>query len=167
VNGNISIEGLRRDHSVEGFDCGQADLNRFLVVHAFQSQQANAARTYVALNDGTVIGYHTLVAGHVVHLEAPERVSKGLARHPIPLIVLARLAVAREWHGRGIGAGLLRHAMERTLQIAELAGVRALAVNAKGDAAASFYARFGFIPSPIDPLHLYLLLKDIQRILRK
>lgn len=167
MNDDIHIESLQRAHAVDQFECGQPDLDRFLVRFAFQAQQANASRTYVALNNETVIGYYTLVVGHVLHEQAPERLSKGLARHPIPLVVLARLAVHRDWQGRGIGAGLLRAAMERTLQIAEIAGVRALAVNAKDDAAVSFYARYGFMPSPIDPLHLYLLLKDVQRILRK
>ena len=167
MNDDIHIESLQRAHAVDQFECGQPDLDRFLVRFAFQAQQANASRTYVALNNETVIGYYTLVVGHVLHEQAPERLSKGLARHPIPLVVLERLAVHRDWQGRGIGAGLLRAAMERTLQIAEIAGVRALAVNAKDDAAVSFYARYGFMPSPIDPLHLYLLLKDVQRILRK
>jgi GNAT superfamily N-acetyltransferase len=166
VNDDIRIESLQREHAVDRFECGQPDLDRFLVRFAFQAQQANASRAYVALNSETVIGYYTLVVGHVLHEQAPERLSKGLARHPIPLVVLARLAVHRGWQGRGIGAGLLRAAMERTLQIAEIAGVRALAVNAKDDAAVSFYARYGFIPSPIDPLHLYLLLKDVQRVRR-
>ena len=145
MNDDIHIESLQRAHAVDQFECGQPDLDRFLVRFAFQAQQANASRTYVALNNETVIGYYTLVVGHVLHEQAPERLSKGLARHPIPLVVLARLAVHRDWQGRGIGAGLLRAAMERTLQIAEIAGVRALAVNAKDDAAVSFYARYGFI----------------------
>jgi GNAT superfamily N-acetyltransferase len=167
VSVDIHVEALSRDHAADQFTCGQEDLDRFLTRFAIQAQQANASRTYVALKDRAVIGYYTLVVGHVLHEQAPERMSKGLARHPIPLVVLARLAVHKDWQGHGIGGGLLRAAMERTLQISEMAGVRALAVNAKDEAAASFYAQYGLLPSPVDPLHMYLLLKDIQRQLRK
>jgi GNAT superfamily N-acetyltransferase len=118
----------------------------------------------VGLSNDTVVGYHTLVVGEVLHEQAPDRLKKGLARYPIPLMVIARLAVHREWQGRGIGAGLLRDAMDRTVHAAEIAGIRALAVHAKNEAAASFYARFGFLPSPVDPRHMYLLLKDIVRM---
>jgi GNAT superfamily N-acetyltransferase len=166
VNAGFRIESLRREHEVEGFDCGQEDLNRFLVRYALQAQQANASRTYVGLNDDAVIGYYTLVVGEVVYSDVPERLAKGLARHPIPLMVLARLAVHKDWQGRGGGAGLLRDAMDRTLLAAEIAGIRALAVHAKDDAARSYYERFGFIPSPINPRHMFLLLKDIARMRR-
>jgi GNAT superfamily N-acetyltransferase len=166
VNAGPGVEALRRDHKVDAFECGQPELDRFLVRYAFQAQQANASRTYVGLSNDTVVGYHTLVVGEVVHEQAPERPKKGLARYPIPLMVLARLAVHREWQGRGIGAGLLRDAMDRTVHAAEIAGIRALAVHAKNEAAASFYARFGFLPSPVDPRHMYLLLKDIVRMRR-
>ena len=101
----------------------------------------------------------------IAHAQAPERLTKGVARHPIPLMLLARLAVHREWQGRKIGAGLLRDAMVRTLQAAEILGIRALAVHAKDDKAVAFYTRFGFIPSPINPWQMYLLLKDIRRLL--
>ncbi len=98
----------------------------------------------------------------VEHDDAPERLGKGLARHPIPLMLLARLAVATAWHGKGLGAGLLKDAMLRTLQAADIAGIRALAVHAKDDEAQAFYERFDFIPSPTDPYHLFILLKDVR-----
>lgn len=159
----LRIEPLARDHRVEDFDCGQEPLNRFLIRFAFANQQANASRTYVGLADGLVIGYYTLVVSEVTYEDAPERLKKGLARHPLPLMLLARLAVDRRWQGRKIGAGLLKDAMLRTLQAAEIAGIRALAVHAKDDNARTFYERFDFVPSPTDPLHLYLLLKDLRR----
>jgi len=155
------IEKLSRAHAVEVFDCGQPELDRFFVRHALQAQQANSSQTYVALSGATIIGYYTFVVGQVERADAPARVVKGMARFPIPLMVLARLAVHREWQGRGLGAGLLRDALGRTLQVAEIAGVRALAVHAKNDAAASFYRHFGFAGSPTDPRHLFLLVKDI------
>lgn len=160
------IEKLTRLHAVEHFDCGQPALNRFLARYALQSQQAGVSRSYVGLSDEAVIGYYTLAFGAVEHAHAPGRIAKGLAkglaRHPIPLMVLARLAVASDWQGRGVGAALLRDAVLRTLQAADIAGLRALAVHAKDDAARAFYERFGFIPSPTDPFHLLALLKDLR-----
>ncbi len=162
---NLRIEKLQRAHSVEHFDCGHESLNRFLIRYALQNQQASACTTYVALADRDVAGYYTLVVGQVEHEGAPERLKKGLARHPVPIMLLARLAVAREWQGKGLGSGLLKDAMLRTLQAADIAGIRAFAVHAKDDTARSFYERFDFIASPSDPYHLFRLLKDIRAAL--
>jgi GNAT superfamily N-acetyltransferase len=156
------VEKLTRRHAVDPFDCGEPALDRFLARFAFPNQQANASQTYVGLADDTVIGFYTLVVGEVAHAEAPERLVKGLARHPAPIMLLARLAVARDWQGKGIGAGLLRDAVLRTLQAADIAGIRALAVHAKDDAARAFYRRFDFVESPTDPLHLFALIKDLR-----
>ena len=161
------IEKLRRDHYLDAFDCGQEALNRFLKRHALQSQQAGASQTYVALADDSVAGYYTLVFGQVEYEGAPERLTKGLARHPVPLMLLARLAIATAWQGKGLGSGLLKDAMLRTLQAADIAGIRAFAVHAKDDAARSFYERFDFIASPSDPYHLFRLLKDIRAALKR
>ena len=157
------IEKLARVHDLEPFDCGQEALNRFLKRFAFSSQQANASNTYLALADDRVIGYYSLVVAQVSHNEAPERLSRGLAHHPIPLMLLARLAVSLPWQSQGVGSGLLKDAMFRTLQAAEIAGIRALAAHAKDEEARGFYAHFGFVPSPSDPLHLFVLTKDIRR----
>jgi GNAT superfamily N-acetyltransferase len=100
----------------------------------------------------------------VTHEGAPDRLTKGLARHPVPIMLLARLAVSSGSQGRGIGAGLLKDAMLRTAQAADIAGIRALAVHAKDENARRFYEHFGFITSPTDSLHLYLLVKDIKRL---
>ncbi len=161
----LAVEKLARHHPVDAFDCGHEALNRFLLRFALPSQSANASQTYVGLAAATVIGFHTLVFGEVRYDAAPERLVKGLARHPVPLMVLARLAVDVAWQGRGVGAGLLKDAMRRTVQAADIAGIRALAVHAKDDAARSFYEHFGFMPSPTDPLHLFLLTKDLRRLL--
>lgn len=158
----LRIEKLHRTHAVEEFSCGQPELDRFLIRHALQAQQAGSALTYVGLSDKAVIGFYSLVAGEVRHADAPERVVKGMPRHPIPLMVLARLAVHSDWQGRRIGAGLLLDALTRTLQAADIAGIRALAVHAKDEAAASFYEHFGFVPSPTDKRHLFMLIKDIR-----
>jgi GNAT superfamily N-acetyltransferase len=156
------IKPLQASHAVEAFDCGEEPLNRFLVRFALANQRARASRTYVALDGDVVIGFHTLVVGEVSPEQAPERISKGLARHPIPLMVLARLAVSVEHQGQGLGAALLKDAIGRTLAAADIAGIRALAVHAKDERDQSFYEHFGFRPSPTDPLHLFVLLKDLQ-----
>lgn len=161
----LRIEKLHRSHSVETFDCGEEALNRFLIRFAVPNQMANASQTYVGLtDDDAVVGFYTLVVGEVGYEDAPERLTKGLARHPVPVMLLARLGVAVAWQGKRIGAGLLRDAVLRTLQVADIAGVRALAVHAKDDAARSFYERFDFQPSPTDPLHLFALIKNLRNL---
>jgi GNAT superfamily N-acetyltransferase len=160
----LRIEKLRADPMVASFDCGQEDLNRFFSRFALINQSAGAARTYVALSGATVVGYYSLAVGEVAYRDAPERLTKGLARHPVPIMLLARLAVSSGSQRQGIGAGLLKDAMLRTLQAADIAGIRALAVHAKDENARRFYEHFGFIPSPTDALHLYLLVKDLKRL---
>lgn len=117
----------------------------------------------MGLVDQTIVGYYALAVGSVEQENAPERVKKGLARHSIPIMLLARLAVDRHWQHQGIGAALLKDAVLRTLQAADIAGIRALVVHAKDDAARSFYDHFDFLPSPSDPLHLFMLLKDARK----
>jgi len=163
---NLRIEKLGRAHAVEGFDCGQQALNRFLIRYALQNQRAGASQTYLALAEAEVAGYYTLVVGQIEHAWAAERLKKGLAHHPVPIMLLARLAVAEHWQGKGLGAGLLKDAMLRTLEAADIAGIRAFVVHAKDNAAKAFYERFDFLPSPSDPYHLFLLLKDIRAALR-
>lgn len=160
------IEKLQRTHDLESFDCGRDALNRFLIRYAFQNQQAGASQTYIALADDEVAGYYTLVVGQVEYSDAPERMTKGLARHPVPLMLLARLAIATAWQGKGLGSGLLKDAMLRTLQAAEIAGIRTFAVHAKDDIAKSFYERYDFVASPSDPYHLFRLLKDVRAALK-
>ena len=156
------IEKLRRDHRVDGFDCGKEPLNRFLIRFALQSQLSHSAQTYLALQEERIVGYYTLTFGDVNFDDAPERLRKGVARHPIPLMILARLAVVKDRAGQGLGSGLLKDALQRTLAAAEIAGLRAFAVHAKDEEARVFYAHFDFIPAPTDPLHLFVLLKDIR-----
>jgi predicted N-acetyltransferase YhbS len=147
---------------VDEFDCGQEPLNRFLARYALQNQQASASQTYLALAGNVVAGYYTLVVGQVEFAAATKRLTKGLARHPVPIMLLARLAVATSFKGRGLGAGLLKDAMRRTSQAADIAGIRAFVVHAKDDEARAFYEYFGFSPLPSDPYHLFRLLKDIR-----
>jgi GNAT superfamily N-acetyltransferase len=158
------IEKLQRAHNIDAFDCGREPLNRFLIRFALTNQQANASQTYVALAESEIVGYYTLAFGQIEYADAPERLTKGVARHPIPIMLLARLAVSTAWQGKGLGKGMLKDAVLRTYQAAEIAGLRALSVHAQDDAARAFYERFDFIPSPTDPYHLAILLKDLRAL---
>jgi GNAT superfamily N-acetyltransferase len=158
------VEKIRFDHDTEAFDCGKAELNRFLSRFAFVNQRANTAQTYVVCRGRQVVGYYSLTVGHAAHQDAPARVAQGLARHPIPLMILARLAVDQREQGRGLGAALLKDALRRAAQAADIAGIRALFVHAKDDEARAFYEHFHFKPSPTDPHHLFLLMKDLLKM---
>lgn len=163
---SLTIEKLSAGHELVDFDCGSSALNLFLQRHALQSQNANSAQTYVACGNGVVIAYYSLTVGSVAHAEASERVRKSMPRYPIPVLLLARLAVHKDWQGQGLGSGLLKDALVRTARAADIAGVRALLVHAKDDQARAFYQRYNFEPSPTDAYHLFLLVKDIRRFLR-
>ena len=159
-------ELLTEAHDVSRFDCGSQSLNRFLQRFALENQRNQSARTYVAVRgDAYVVGFYTLAAAAAEYDVVPERVAKGLAQHPVPLALLARLAVDVNEQGAGTGAGLLKDALKRFLQAQAIIGARALVVHAKNDQAADFYRHFGFVESPIDPYHLFLLSKDIQAAL--
>jgi len=159
------VEKLRREHPVEGFDCGREGLNRYLSRYALQNQQAGAAQTYVGMVGEVIAGYYALAVGQVTLEDAPERLKKGLAKHPVPIMLLARLAVDRRWQGQGVGKALLQDAMQRTLEAADIAGIRAFAVHAKDEEARRFYEHFDFVASPTDHMHLFVLLKDVRRMI--
>jgi predicted N-acetyltransferase YhbS len=159
------IEKLRADHQTDTFDCGTKALNRYLTRFAWQNQRADSSQTYLALIGEQVVGYYTLTVGEVRYAVAPERLAKGLPRYPVPVMILARLAVERSFQGQRLGQGLLLDALRRTLQAAEVAGIRAVLVHAKDDSARAFYENFGFEPFPADSLILYRLLKDIRLML--
>ncbi len=159
---DLRIEKLRRDHVLTGFDCGKEALNRSLARHALQSQQAGATTTYLAPRRDLVVGFYSLALGQIEYADAPDRVVKGLARHPVPVMLLARMAVDSSFQGMKLGAGLLKDAMLSTLQASDIAGIRAFVVHAKDDEARAFYERFDFTPSPTDAYHLFLLMKDVR-----
>lgn len=161
----LGPEPLAAHHDSSTFDCGSPALNAYLVRFALASQSSGAARTYVALRGARVAGFYSLAAASVEPERASPRVIKGLARHAVPLTLLARLAVDRPEQGAGLGAALLKDAIKRHLQAQSIIGSRALLAHAKDEHAAAFYARYGFQPSPSDPLHLYLLTKDMKKTL--
>lgn len=150
-------------HDASEFDCGNEALNRFLQRHALNNQRNQSARTYVALRGETrVVGFYTMAAAAAEYDVVPARIAKGLARHPIPLTLLARLAVDGTEQGAGLGAALLKDALKRFLQAQAIIAARALVVQAKDEHAIAFYRHFGFVPAPLDPYHLFLMTKDIQ-----
>jgi GNAT superfamily N-acetyltransferase len=157
-------EPLDADHNLADFDCGVQSLNVWLKKHAATAAAAGSARTYVVHDEeqDRVVGFHALAAASITHAEATRRAAKGMPRHPLPAVLLARLAVDRTVQQRGVGAWLLRDAMLRSLSAAESVGIRVLLVHAIDDTARAFYEHHGFEPSPTDPLNLQMLTKDIR-----
>lgn len=156
-------EVLGPDHALDDFDCGRTALDLWLTKHARQAAAAGSARTYVVVDSqqARVVGYHALAAAGVERKAATSRAIQGMPRYPIPVVLLARLAVDVSVARRGLGAWLLRDAMTRTLAASETIGVRAMLVHALDNDAREFYLRHGLEPSPTDPLHLTILVKDI------
>lgn len=147
------------------FDCGVPALNDYLKKFAFQNHANLSAKTFTALRGKTVVGYYSLTVASVERDEPPERVTKGLARHPVPLILIARLAVDEREKGQGLGKALMKDAFRRILKGTEDFGCRAVVVHAKDDQAGAFYEKGGFVSSPVIPLHLFMLIKDIRAAL--
>ena len=159
------VRKLLATDQVDAFDCGQAALNQFLQRYALVNQKAGSAQTCVCCRDDVVVGFYSLVVGSVDPEAAPSRVMKGLARHPVPVMILARLAVDTQHQRKGLGQALLRDALLRTAQAADIAGIRCLLIHAKDDAARRWYESWEFEPSPSDPYHLFLMIKDIKGLL--
>ncbi len=157
---------VSQEFDTSAFDCGVPALNDYLLKFAVQNHSNLSAKTFVALRGNAVVGYYTLAAASAARHEPPERVTKGLARHPVPLILIARLAVAQTERGRGLGKALMKDALHRILRASEDFGCRAVLVHAKDATAKAFYEKCGFTASPIEPQHLYLLLKDIRAVLK-
>jgi GNAT superfamily N-acetyltransferase len=160
------VEAISELHDVSRFDCGgHESLNDWLRRFALANQKNDSARTYAVHRAGFVVGYYSVAAGSVSVEEAPGRIAKGLARHPIPVILLARLAVDRAERGTGLGKALLKDALSRIAVAAEVVGARAVLVHAIDDKAKKFYLHFGFEPSLIHEMQLMLLMKDLRKAL--
>jgi predicted N-acetyltransferase YhbS len=162
----FTIEKFRREHDLSAFDCGNPALTTWLRKFAWPNQQADSAKTYVAVRENRVVGYYALAAGSVHKHEIPERIGKGLANHPVGVVLLARLAVDVTQKGKGVGKALLFDALKRIEQAADVVGVRAVMVHAIDDQARRYYEHFNFDRSPVDPFQLMLLLKDIRKAMR-
>jgi GNAT superfamily N-acetyltransferase len=157
-------ERLSAGHDLSGFDCGESALDEWLRRRALQNESNGASRTYVVGVGLKVVGYYTLAHGAAVHAEAPGRVRRNMP-DPVPAMLLGRLAVDRVFQGRKIGAGLLCDAVLRTIQAAEIAGIRAILVHAISPAAKRFYESYGFVSSPVDPLTVMITIAEAARIL--
>lgn len=164
-DGYTPVRKLAATDQVDAFDCGQNALNQFLQRYALVNQKANSAQTYVCCQSEVVVGFYSLVVGSVDQQAAPSRVMKGPARHSVPVMILARLAVDKAHQRKSLGQALLKDALLRTAQAADIAGIRCLLVHAKDDTARRWYETWEFEPSASDPYHLFLMLKDLKNLL--
>ncbi len=155
---------LASDHDVSKFNSGEAALDNWLIRHALKNQDNGASRTYVICTEKQVIGYYALANGAVASSVAPGKVRRNMP-DPIPVMVLGRLAIDTNWQGKGLGRALLQDAVLRTLQAAQIAGIRAIVVHALQEKAADFYRKCGFVASPINENTLMLMLRDAAAVL--
>jgi GNAT superfamily N-acetyltransferase len=156
---------LCADHDLTGFDCGNAELNGWLVDHAVASQKADLARTYLALSDAGIAGYLSLTTGSIRPEAAPKRYARGMPRHPIPTILIARLAIDRRYQRQRLGSRLLAEALRFAVLASDTVAARLVVVDAIDDDAAAFYRRWGFIDVPENPRRLFRKMSDIRKTL--
>jgi GNAT superfamily N-acetyltransferase len=161
---SLEILPFSRTHDRAGFDCGKEPLNRFLHQQVSQYEKRNLGRTFVLVEVGQprVLGYYTLAAAQITLDDLPEDQAKKLPRHPVPVILLGRLAVDQTLHGKGAGKQLLRDALRRCLSVGEQVGSFAVFVEAIDDEAAEFYRHYGFQPLRSQPLKLFLLTSTLR-----
>jgi GNAT superfamily N-acetyltransferase len=154
-------------HKASGFDSGQPTLDRWLLFYARQSQRKDVARTFVITDQSLkILGYYTLVGGEIAHDQASGRTKAGVSRHfPIPVCLIARLAVDQSWQGKGLGADLLRDAMRRALVASDQLGLRAIVVDAVDATAAAFYTHHGFEAGNEDKLTLMIPVAAVRAAL--
>lgn len=158
-------EKLNGEHDIAQFHCGEPTLDDWLRRRALQNEESGASRTYVACMGKRVVGYYALAVGAVAHAEVPGRVRRNMP-DPIPVMVIGRLAVDQTVQGQALGPALLRDAVLRTVQAAEIAGIRAILVHAISERAKRFYEKSGFITSPIEPMTLMITLAEIRKALQ-
>ena len=155
-------EPLTAAHRADDFECGEAELDDWLKRRALANQVSGASRTFVVTDqDGRVCAYYAMAAGAISHQLATTRVRRNMP-DPVPVMVLARLAVDRGLQGQQLGAALLQDAVNRAVVVAQNAGVRALLVHALHERAKQFYAHYGFQPSPLHPMTLMLRLGGMK-----
>jgi GNAT superfamily N-acetyltransferase len=155
-------EKLAKHHELEAFSCGVESLDHWLKRYARTNQQSDLTTTYLVHRKNRVVGYYSVTAGSVNRQDATLRLAKGAPNHPIGVVLLARLAVDESEKGAGLGRALLKDALVRSASAADIIAIRALLVHALNEEARQFYMRFDFEPSPVNPLHLMLLMKDIR-----
>jgi predicted N-acetyltransferase YhbS len=156
-------EHIQAHHHSTTFDCGKPELNDWLRLQALKNEASGASRTYVICADGRVAGHYALATGAIVRTAATGKVRRQMP-DPIPVMIIGRLAVDTHHQGHGLGFGLLRDALLRTLQVAEHAGIRAVLLTAE---AKKFYQRAGFQESPLDPMTMMITIADVERALAR
>lgn len=164
MSGYSAPRPIRDDDETAEFDSGEPSLDEYLTRRALTNHAAGASRCFVTCRDSRVVGYYALASASISHNEAPAKVRRNMP-NPVPVILLSRLAVDRKEQGTGLGKNLLRDAITRSVEAAEIVGIRALLVHALHQDARAFYKHFDFEPSPTDPLHLLLLMKDARALL--
>lgn len=154
---------LTKSHNKSSFDCNDINLNYYLKNFALQNIKNNISKTYVSIEqeNDIVAGYYTLTYGSISHEEATDKVKKRMPKYPIPIMILCRLGVSKEFQQIGLGKSLLKDSILKTLEASKIAGLKALLAHAKDSNAKRFYRKYGFEPSPIDNLHLMLPIQDI------
>ncbi len=165
--GDWIVQRLSEEHQRADFSCGHASLDDFLTKYAGQYAQRKLGTTYVAVTaqQQRVLGYYTLAPSHFAFANAPAELIQGLPKHPVPSLLLARLAVTQSERGQGLGKFLLFDAFERCLRVAREVAFRAIEVEAIDDRATAFYRKYGFRPFPSDPRHLAIALETVQAVL--
>ncbi len=152
---------IAQDDDTSQFSCGDVTLDHWLRRYALMNHVGGGARTYVTTQGRHVVGYYALAATSIHRADATARAAHGMPQ-PVPAVLLGRLAVSQQEQGHGLGRFLVRDAIIRTLNAAEIVGVRVLLVHTASDDVRRFYLRLDFEPSPTDALHLMLLLKDVR-----
>lgn len=155
---------LEKNHKKDAFDCHNDSLNFFLKDYALQNNKNNSSRTYVSVctNKDLIAAYYSLSFGSISHEEATDKVKKRMPKYPIPVMILARLAVDINYQNFGLGKSLLQDALLRTMQASNIAGLKAIIAHAKDQKAKNFYLKYGFEESTLDKYHLMLPIKDIE-----
>lgn len=156
------LERLTSHHDVGEFRSGRQSLDRWLQVHALNSQQMDVARSFVLVEGQGVLGYFSLTMGSVQRADAPPALVRGMPGYPVSMVLLARLAVDIHRQEQGLGALLLAEALRKAVTAGEAVAARLIVVDAIDDDAARFYARHGFITVPEHPLRLYRRMKDVR-----
>ena len=161
------VEPFDKQHDRDGFTCGKPPLDDFIRARVSQYEKRRLGKTFVAVTKGEpkILGYYTLAAGAVSYQHLPIDTSRKLPKHPVPVVLLARLAVDQSAQGKRLGEGLLLDALQRALDLSVGLGVYAVEVDAIDDDAVKFYQKYGFAPLLDDPLHLYLPTVTIETLL--
>lgn len=158
-------EKLSSQHDLSQFHCGEPTLDEWPRRRALQNEERGASRTYVACIEKRVVGYYVLAAGAIAHAEAPGRIRRNMP-DLAPVMVIGRLAVDQTAQGRALGSALLRDAVLRTIQAAEIAGIRAILVHAISERAKLFYEKWGFIASPVEPMTLMITVAEARKAMQ-